>query len=269
MPEALHSIEIVPNRRTKTEKTLAVLQSNRHVTAGAQFHQANLEQSVYTGQLLDNNLGLKSAKIELEKMLYKYNKKKENIVQMQLSGVDAFLEEKNLELYQLKVVKKIMELKGAQSRNQMLRDEIQEWSEIKEELYQDAQNAGEVWSSEGVDEGGSQEVPLALRHFQNFLIQAQQPDGGDISSVLNIQGLALTAFKVGMRTNKLGMFLCQLSDPQISLMWEKLYGKNVEVIRSDELITFHLKDDQSYLTFPVTVASYNKMLEQAQPVALI
>ncbi len=245
-----------------SEKTTSVLQDNRFPTAGAKFHQSNLEQSVYVGQLIDNNMGLKSAKIELEKMLYKYKKKQKHIAEMQKQGEDSFLEEKNLELYQLKVVKKIMELKGAQSRNDMLRAEVQEWSALKEELYQEANANGEVWSPEGVDIAGSQEIPLALRHFQNFLMQAQHGEGSDISSVLNIQGLALTAFKIGLKQNKLGLFLCQLSDAQISLIWAKLYGKEVEVIRSGDIITFHLKNDQQYMTFPTTIDAFNATNKQ-------
>ncbi len=261
VPEALHSIEIAPNRRTDSEKRSAVLQDNRFPTSGAKFHQSNLEQSVYTGQLIDNNLSLKSAKIELEKMLYKYKKKQKAIAELQLLGNDTFLEEKNLELYQLKVVRKIMELKGSQSRNNMLRSEIQEWSTIKEELYQEANANGEVWSSEGVDEGGSQEIPLALRHFQNFLIQVQHGEGSDISSVLNIQGLALTAFKNGMKNNKLGMYLCQLNDAQIELMWLKLYGLEVHVNRSSEYINFISIDGSVNMTYPCTVSAYAREME--------
>ena len=262
VPEALHSIKIAPNRRTMSEKKLAVLQSNRFVTAGARFHQSVLEQSVYTGQLIENNLNLKSAKIKLEKMLYKYRKRQEKIQEMKDSGEDTFLEECDLELYQLKVVKEIMALKGAQGRNNMLHTEIAEWSQIKEELFQEAQASGEVWSPDGVDEGGSQEIPLALRHFSNFIIQVQNPDGADISSVLNIQGLCLTAFKQGIKENKLGLFLCQLADSQISLIWERLYGKKVEVIRQGENIVFHLVEDQQFMTFPATVAAYNNAAQK-------
>ncbi len=258
--EAFHSLETMPQIRTLTEKKMAVLQHNRHPTASAKFHQSKLEQGVYTGQLLGNQKDIKIAKITLEKMLYTYGKRQELINRMIEKGKDTFIKEKNLELYKIEIMDLINNIVGLHKKNEILSQEIMEWSDIKSELYKEAQEDGEIWSPDEVDgELGYQEVSLVLRHFQNFLIQVQQPDGSDISSVLNIQGLCLTAFESGLKNNKLGLYMKKLSDADISVLWKKLYNIDVSVARSDEFIIVN-SARQEYI-FPTTLEVWKKMQE--------
>ncbi len=258
--EAFHALETMPQIRTLTEKKMSVLQHNRHPTASAKFHQSKLEQGVYTSQLLANQKDIKISKIQLEKMLYTYGKRKEQIENMIDKGEDSFIKEKNLELYKIKIMDLINNVVGLYKKNEILSQEIMEWSDIKADLYKEAQADGEVWSADEVDgELGYQEISLVLRHFQNFLIQVQQPDGSDISSVLNIQGLCLTAFQSGLKTNKLGLYMKSLSDTDIAILWKKLYNIDVGVARSDNFII--VKSVRQEYVFPTNLDTWKQMQE--------
>ncbi len=258
--EAFHALETMPQIRTLTEKKLSVLQDNRHPTASAKFHQSKLEQGVYTGQLLANQKDIKIAKIKLEKMLYTYKLRQNKINEMIEEGKDTFIKEKNLELYKIEIMDLINNIVGLYKRNEILSQEVMEWSDIKNELYKEAQNDGEIWSPDEVDgEAGYQEISLVLRHFQNFLIQAQQPEGGDISAILNIQGLCLTAFKNGLKTNKLGLYMDKLNDNEICILWKKLYNIDVNVIRIDNFII--VKSSRQEYVFPSNIPTWKQMQE--------
>ena len=260
--EALHSMETVPQRRTLTEKKLAVLQTNRHPTASAKFHQAKLEQASYTGQLVDLQFSYQDSKIKMEERLYKFEKNMEKLKRKQEAGDDTFLLEKKLEREKIALVKMAMDLAGTQNRMQNIREEIAEWTDIKALLYQEAEQAGEFWSPNTIDgEEGYQEISLVLRHFQNFIMQVQQGDGGDISSVLNIQGLCLTAFEDGLKSNKLGLYLAKLPDSHIILMWKKLYGIDIVVERGDGFLVIR-RDDTNVLVLPTSIANWKKMQER-------
>lgn len=256
--EARHSMEIVPQRRTLTEKTMAVLQSNRHPTASAKFHQANLEQATYAGMLIDLQFNYMEDKIKLEERFYKYQQKMKQLEDLKALEEDVFLLEKELQREQIALVKDAMGLAGTQTRMQNMREEIAEWSDLKQELYQEAQAAGEIWSPDAIDgSAGLQEIPLVLRHFQNFLIQVQQPEGSDISSVLNIQGLCLTAFQNGLKKQKLGLYVASLSIDQIKLLWKSLYGIDVEIERIPGFIM--MKSNNFNYIFPETFAAWNDL----------
>ncbi len=259
--EAFHSLETLPQIRTLTEKKLSVLQQNRHPTASSKFHQSKLEQGVFTSQLLANQKDIKISKIKLEKMLYLYGKRKDIIEKMISKDEDTFIKEKNLELFKIKIMDLISEIVGLYKRNEHLSQEIMEWSDIKDQLYKEAQADGEIWSPDEIDgDAGYQEISLVIRHFQNFLIQIQQPDGSDISSVLNIQGLCLTAFQNGLKTNKLGIYFKGLSDEQISLLWKHLYGIEVAIGRTDDFML--IKSAKQEYVFPLNVQMWNKVQEK-------
>lgn len=253
-----HAMEIVPQRRTLSEKSLAVLQVNRFITPGARFHQANLEQASYTGQLIDLNLNYQTSKIELEEKLYKYQKKMEKLEKAKEADEDTFLLEKKMQKEQIALVRMAMDLAGTQKRMQNLREEIAEWTDIKEKLYKEAMDSGEIWSPDTVDgPAGLQEIPLVLRHIQNFLIQIQHGEGSDISSVLNIQGLVLTAFENGLKENKLGLYLDKLPEAQIQLVWKHLYGTNIQVQKLDGFMVINTNNSQ--LIFPTTLQNWENM----------
>jgi hypothetical protein len=270
--ENLHDMEIVPQRRTMTEKKLAVLQTNRHPTAGAKFHQAVLESSAYAGMLMSEVLSYEKQKIKLEKKFYFYKKKVEELEQKKEQGEDTFILEKNLEIKRLTLTQDIIDLKNSEKSLQNKREELIEWSELKEELYREAMAKNEIWSPDAVDgEAGLQEIPLILRHFQNFIILKTQPaesGGGDISSVLNIEGLALTAFEEGLKKNKLGLYVSQLKDEHIKILWLHLYGKQVEIKRIPSYILFGFDDGTSDMCFPTNLNNwqeFNKIIkEQSQ-----
>lgn len=256
--EAFHAMETLPQIRTLTEKKLAVLQTNRHPTASARFHQSKTEQGVYVAQMLAVQKDIKIAKIKLEKMLYTYGKRRDALQTAQEANEDTFIQEKNLELYKIKVMDLISEIVGMHKRSEILGQEIMEWSDIKSDLYKEAQEAGEMWSPDEQDgEVGYQEVSLVLRHFQNFLMQIQAGEGSDISSILNIQGLCLTAFQSGMKSNKLGIYMKSLADEQIALLWKHLYGIDVTVQRNNEFMLVSSKDNQ--YVFPVSLELWQKM----------
>lgn len=264
--EANHSLEIMPQRRTLSEKKTSVLQANRHPTASSKFHQATLEQGVYAGQLLDATFELKKSKIKLEKEMYKHKKKLEEIDLMQAEGKDTFLLEKEIEENQIDLARQVMSLKNLQMRLQNLREEIVEWSDIKEELYKEANEKGEIWSPDAVDgDAQFQEIPLVLRHLQNYIILKTQPGdaSADISSVLNIEGLALTAVQSGLKENKLGLFFKDIHDEHIKLIWLHMYGRKVEIQRHEGYMVT-VFDDGKTLIHPTTLKTYNEFLEQTK-----
>lgn len=262
--DALHAQEILPRRRTKTEKNLAVLQSNRHPTAGAKFHQAVLEQGTYTGIFMDESFKYQTEKIKFEKDLYYYNKKLEKLENWRHLGKDTFILEKNIELMRVKLAKQVMTLKGIEAQIQNVREELIEWRDIKEKLFKQAEAEGEFWSPNANDgDIGYQELPLVLRHFQNYVALKSQPDGSDISSALNIEGLAATAMTEGISNGKLGIYLYKLTDQQIKIVFGGLYNKNIDVVRYEDHISFVL-DGGEAMTFPITQAGWTLYNEQKQ-----
>lgn len=260
--ESMHAMEIVPQRRTMTEKLSAVLQQNRFPTAAAKFHQAVLESSSYAGMLLDETFGYEEFKIKLEKKFYKYQKKLQELQKKQDEGEDTFILEKDLDILKLRLTKEIISLKHMEKGLQNKREELMEWSEIKKELYQEAMQNGEIWSPDAIDgDVGFQEIPLALRHLQNFLILKQNPSDGDISSVLNIEGLALTAVRQGMKTNRLGLYISSLNDEQISLIFKYIYGWDVVLQRPNGFLVINHGENQ--MIFPTTLETFN-LIKKAQ-----
>ncbi len=258
--ESLHAMQIAPSRRTITEKRLAVLQANRHPTSGARFHQSVLESSVQAGQLMESIFGYEEGKIRLEKKLYKYKKKQEKLEAMAARGDDTFLFEKDLEIQRLRLTKEIMALKGSEQNMQSLREELMEWSDIKTELYQEAMAKGEVWSPDAVDgQVGFQEIPLVLRFFTNYLTLKQNPSEGDISSVLNIEGLCLTGMQDGMKTNKLGLYMSPLSDDQIQVIFEGIYGWKTEIRRIPNFLMIKNLGSGQELIYPTTFEMWENM----------
>jgi hypothetical protein len=263
--ESMHDMEIVPQRRTMTEKKLAVLQSNRHPTASAKFHQAVLESSSFAGMLMSEVLSYEKQKIKLEKKFYLYKKKVKELEDRQAKGEDTFILEKNLEIKRLDLTQDIISLKNLEKSLQNKREELMEWSELKEDLYNEAMAKNEFWSPDSVDgPEGFQEVPLVLRHLQNFIILKQQPGevSSDISSVLNIEGLALTAVENGLKSNKLGFYFKDLSDDHIKLIWACIYGQQIEVKRDERFIFIALENDK-VLVLPTTLESYRATQTQS------
>lgn len=255
--ESLHATEIAPQRRTMTEKTASVLQQNRFPTAGAKFHQAVLESSVYTYQLIDETFSYEEKKLELEKDFYKYQKNEAKVREMQEKGQDSFLEERDLAIEKLKLTKAIMALKGSEKALQNKREELMEWSDIKKDLYQEAMMNKEIWSPDTIDgDVGLQEIPLAMRHLQNFLMLKQNPSEGDISSVLNIEGLALTAIKQGMKNGRLGLYMSQMSDAQIQLVFLHIFGWNVNLQRVGEILIIEDLEKGVHLEYPTSLAAF-------------
>ncbi len=162
------------------------------------------------------------------------------------------LKEKDLEIQRLRLTRDIMSLKSQEKSLNNTREELMEWSDIKTDLYQEAQAKGEIWSPDSIDgEGaGLQAVPLALRHIQNYLILIQNPSEGDISSVLNIQGLALGAVKDGMKTNRLGLYINSLTDLQIQVLFQGLYGKNMAIQRIPNFLIIKDQENGQELLYP-------------------
>ncbi len=261
--ESLHSTDIAPQRRTMTEKTASVLQQNRFPTAGAKFHQAVLESSVYTYQLIDETFSYEEKKLELEKDFYHYKKHVEELDDMQARGEDTFIKERDLAIEKLKLTKAIMTLKGQEKGLQNKREELMEWSDIKTELYQEAMANNEIWSPDAIDgEVGLQEIPLAMRHLQNFLILKQNPSEGDISSVMNIEGLALTAMKQGMKNGRLGLYMGQMSDPQIQLVFKEIFGWTVSLQRPQDFIVIEDAAQGVHLGYPTTLGAFEYVKAQ-------
>jgi hypothetical protein len=255
--ESLHATEIAPQRRTMTEKTASVLQQNRFPTAGAKFHQAILESSVYTYQLIDETFAYEEKKLELEKDFYNYQKNAANLEERQGRGLDTFLEERDLAIEKLKLTKAIMSLKSQEKSLQNKREELMEWSDIKKDLYQEAVMNKEIWSPDTIDgDVGLQEIPLAMRHLQNFLMLKQNPSEGDISSVLNIEGLALTAIKQGMKNGRLGLYMSQMSEAQIKLVFLHIFGWDVLVVRADGKICISDEYKGVLLEYPETLDGF-------------
>ena len=261
--ESLHDIAIVPQRRTMTEKRLAVLQSNRHPTAGAKFHQSVLESSSHAGMLMSETLEYEKKKIKLEKKFYLYKKKLQELEDKDPSK-DTFILEKNLELKRLDLTHDILNLKGSEQSLQNKREELMEWSILKEELYQEAMDKEEIWSPDNVDgDAGYQEIPLVLRHLQNYLILKTQPgdSGNDISSVLNIEGLALTGVQNGLKCNKLGFYFKDLGEEQIKIIWLHMYGKKVHITKIPGFIVTAFEDG-TQLIHPTTLANFEAMAKE-------
>jgi hypothetical protein len=252
---------VAPKRRTMTEKKMAVLQSNRHPTAGARFHQSVLESSVQTWQLIDSTFGYETNKLKLEKRFYKYQKRLQRIEKLKALGRDTFLLEKDLEIEKLKLTREIMSLKSQEGALQNTREELMEWSDIKQELYDEATRNGEIWSPDSVDgDVGFQRIPLALRHFQNYLVLKQNPSDGDISSVLNIEGLCLTALQDGMKENSLGLYMKQLTNEQIAIIFNGIYGWNASVERIENFLIISHENQQ--LIYPTDYNLWKHLQEQ-------
>ncbi len=258
--ESMHAMEIVPQRRTITEKTQAVLQQNRFPTASAKFHQAVLESSAYTGMIIDETFSYETSKLKLEKKFYKYQKQLEKLQNRQSAGEDTFLEEKDLEIKKILLTKEIMSLKASERAIQNKREELIEWSNIKKELYDEAMANNEIWSPDSIDgDAGLQEVSLAQRHLGNYVILKQNPSEGDISSVLNIEGLALTAVREGMKKNKLGLYINLMTDEQIEVIFLGIYGWNVAVERKEGFIGIKNLSTEQILVYPTTLAIWQQM----------
>jgi hypothetical protein len=258
--EAMHAVRTVPKRRTMSEKRGSVLQANRHPTAASKFHQAKLEQAAYIGQYMDLTYSYKEGKIELEKLLYKRKKLEAKINDYQMTNKDSFLLEKKLELLDIKIVKATSSLNGCLDQAAEFRKEIEEWSILKQEAYQEAQNNNELWSPDEIDNvEGSQEIGLARRHLMNYLMLLNNGDNGDISSVLNIEGLCLTAIQEAVKSTKLGMILVALSDEQIDMIWQRIFGHKSEVNRTNMTIT--LRYGNQYMTFLTGATQFRELMK--------
>ena len=115
----------------------------------------------------------------------------------------------------------------------------------------------EIWSPDTIDgDVGLQEIPLAMRHLQNFLMLKQNPSEGDISSVLNIEGLALTAIKQGMKNGRLGLYMSQMSDAQIQLVFLHIFGWNVNLQRVGEILIIEDLEKGVHLEYPTSLAAF-------------
>lgn len=258
--ESLHAMSIVPTRRTMTEKTAAVLQQNRFPTASAKFHQAVLESSTFAGILIQETFDYETAKLRLEKKFYKYQKQLKELQRLQEDpNADTFLLEKDLDIKRIALTKEVINLKNLQNQLQNKREELIEWSEIKKELYEEANANGEIWSPDAIDgEAGLQEIPMAMRHLLNYVILKQNPSDGDISSVLNIEGLALTAMREGMRKGKLGFYLKDLTEEQVKVIFLGIYGWHVDIQQIDGFVSYTNIATKEQLVFPTTLENWQK-----------
>lgn len=259
--EAVHATKTMPRRRTMSEKRGSVLQQNRFPTAASKFHQAKFEQAAYVGMYMEQTYSYKEQKIELEKSLYRRQKLEDRIAEYGLSNKDTFLLEKKLELLEIKIVKAITSLDACLVQANEYRKEIEEWSILKQECYQEAQNTGEMWSPDEIDNlEGLQEVALARRHLTNYLMLLNNGENGDISSVMNIEGLALTAIREGVKSTKLGLILDGLSDEQTDAVWQRVYGRKSDIKRTDMTVTvWYGGQNMTFLTNPVQFREVMKL----------
>lgn len=258
--EAMHAVRTIPRRRTMSEKRGSVLQANRHPTAAAKFHQAKFEQAAYIGMYMDLTYSYKEQKIELEKLLYRRKKLQDKIEEYVTTGKDSFLLEKKLELLDIKIVKCTTSLDSCLSQAKEHRKEIEEWSILKQEAYEEAQRNNELWSPDEIDNvEGSQEIGLARRHLMNYLMLLNNGDNGDISSVLNIEGLCITAIQEGIKSSKLGLILVALSDEQINVIWQRVFGHKAEASRTD--ITMSVKYGGQVMTFLTGAHQFRELMK--------
>jgi len=243
-----------------SEKRGSVLQANRHPTAAAKFHQAKLEQAAYVGMYMELTYSYKEGKIELEKLLYKRQKLQDKIADLQATNKDSFLLEKKLELLEIKIVKATGTLDSLLGQAKEHRKEVEEWSILKQEAYQEAQNNNELWSPDEIDNAeGSQEIGLARRHLMNYLMLLNNGNDGDISSVLNIEGLCLTAIQEAVKSTKLGMILVALSDEQIDTIWQRIFGHKAEVSRTN--LTLTLRYGNQSMTFLTGATQFREVMK--------
>ena len=258
--EAVHAVRTIPRRRTMSEKRGSVLQENRFPTAASKFHQAKFEQAAYIGMYMELTYSYKEQKIELEKLLYKREKLQDKITSYQTTNKDFFLLEKKLELLDIKIVKTTTGLDACLVQANEYRKEIEEWSVLKQEAYQEAQNNNELWSPDEIDnEEGTQEIGLARRHLMNYLMLLNNGDNGDISSVMNIEGLALTCIKEGVKSTKLGLVLASLSDEQIDTIWQRIFGHKSEVSRTNLTLTVRYANEM--MTFLTGATQFREVMK--------
>lgn len=263
--ELVQGYYAAPRRRTDLEKKMSVLQANRFTTNAACWHQANLEQFVQSNNLIDGVLNYERDKIKLQKMFLKHEKLSQRIEKKIASGKDATNDQLDLQLLEIEMRRKISLLKSARVGIESTANELIEWSNIKEEKYQEAVAAGEHFDTDDVNAG--QEIPLAQRFFQNYIMAHKTaPDGASTSDILNIDGLALSAMKFGMKNGTLGKMMETLGDEQIQYIFAGIYGVDVHVVRQGSLpIIIANKADNAILFVDKRVPIQN-MIATPQPV---
>lgn len=255
----------VQRRRSDIEKRQSVLQDNRFTTAAAKFHQAKLESTVQWGNCISNALSIEKCKIKLEKLKYKYDRSKQKILKYKEEGKETFFLEKKVQLLAIEITEELIGLKGAQIEAEVLADELLEWSQLKDELYREAEASGEHWNPENVNEG--QEIFLSRRFFNNFIIAHQSaPDSVSTSDILNIDGLASGALKAGLKNGTLGKMWEDFSDEQIQFMVNKLLGYQCDVVRQNRLPVAILNkvNNQLVIISSDVVYSQNPVSEQIE-----
>ncbi len=236
----------VQRRRSDIEKRMSVLQDNRFTTAAAKFHQAKLESTVQWGNCVNNSLNIEKQKIKLEKLKYKYDKNKAKILEGRQKGEDTFLLEKKVQLLAIEITEQLIILKSSQIEADSLASELLEWSELKDQLYKEAEESNEQWNPEDVNEG--QDIFLSQRFFQNFLVAHQSGNDGQTSDIINIDGLASGAIKSGIKNGFLGKVFENFNDDQIKFIWLNLCGYNIDVIRQNNLPVAILNKSNNQLT---------------------
>ncbi len=264
--ELVQGFYSISRRRTDFEKKMSVLQSNRFTTNSAAFHQANLEQAVQNGNLIDGVLNYERDKLKLQKMFNKHKKLNQKIDKKIQEGRDVENDQIDVQLLEIEMRRKISALKNARISVESTANELLEWSEIKEEKYNAAMAANEHFSAENVNVG--QEIPLAQRFFQNYITAHKTAtDSVSTSDILNIDGLALSAMTFGMKNGTLGKMMESLNDEQIQFLFSGIYGADVQVIRQGPLPVVIFKKADGGVMFLDKTFDLNLLNAPVTPIA--
>jgi len=247
--ELIHGYHVVSRRRTDCEKRISVLQENRFTTHGAKFFQANLEQQVHTQNLVNLTLEIEETNIELEKLLFEYkqlenkinkikSKQENNFTETNDAFVidkntdEIFLLEKELQLLSIKIRRKLVQLKEQKMNAENESQELLEWSQIKTEEFALAKVSGEAFDSE--DQNFGQFIHLAKRFFMNYIVAHSGNSDATTSDIINIDGLCLTALKLGREQNLLGKMFEGFSKEQIAFIWKGIYNSEIEFYTDEQ-----------------------------------